>query len=66
MTERPINFTGDHRLKPCPFCGEPATWQDLGPYVFSLGCRNQECLGPYVSTETESGAVTLWNRRAEP
>lgn len=54
---------------PCPFCGAPAEiefWHGGRPSKRMLGCgaRHDKCaVGPSVTGETKSEAITLWNFR---
>jgi hypothetical protein len=53
------------RLKPCPFCGEPAMLQSVATYppAFRAGCVECDCvLETYNEVEVE--AVLTWNRRS--
>lgn len=58
------------KLKPCPFCGEPARIRSEactgGGVVFYAECGNRLCsVHPWVSATTPVVAAEIWNRRAE-
>ena len=58
------------RILPCPFCGGPASVEELGA-SFSVGCCNRDeaaRLGYQSLTvfATRSEAVAAWNRRHLP
>lgn len=49
-------------LKPCPFCGSPATWNKY----YSGGtveCTNKDCKVKTPYCPNEYNAVYRWNRR---
>lgn len=61
-------------LKPCPFCGKPATMHTIEPHKHISvplpdygGGTFIECTGCTcaMSAETEAEAVKSWNRRIE-
>lgn len=61
-------------LKPCPFCGKPATMYTIEPHKHMSiplpdygGGTFIECTGCTcaMSAETEAEAVKSWNRRVE-
>ena len=59
-------------LKPCPFCGSPATYTDgedaAQNEIFVIGCKQKGCvaymrdIGNYFYTL--ENAIHAWNRRA--
>lgn len=55
-------------IKPCPFCGEPAT---SGRYKcvsdkWRIACdRPNSCPGGYIIRDTEKEAINIWNIRME-
>lgn len=55
-------------LKPCPFCGAPATMEEIefaGNIRKSAGCTTEFCMG-YQSSQTYSThkeAIEAWNKR---
>jgi hypothetical protein len=63
-------------LKPCPFCGGPASLGDYrsGPFpdvdpdlCFSVGCANGGCIGHETHIQnfiTAGEAIAAWNTRA--
>lgn len=57
-------------LKPCPFCGSPATLYEFGDchprYV--VYCDNDHCMfsGELLAIYKENIAVEKWNTRVEP
>lgn len=52
-------------LKPCPFCGEQPTDEDIGSYF--VQCPECGVEGPYGSPDAkQSIAIEAWNRRAAP
>lgn len=57
----------------CPFCGQPARWQDdplPSGLRYGVGCSNEGCLvwtGYGVKLfKTEQEAIDAWNERANP
>lgn len=66
----------EEKLKPCPFCGGPASLGDYqsGPHpdvdpdlCFSVGCANGGCIGHETHNQnftTAGEAIAAWNRRA--
>lgn len=58
-------------LKPCPFCGLPAsialvTDYDDDSYSVEVWCDNDECRVSVVTKATsKSTAISRWNKRAE-
>lgn len=59
-------------VKPCPFCGSPASVEEhpsalIGGVQFAVGCDNTEILCPgYQSLtmyNTKREAITAWNKR---
>ncbi len=50
-------------LKPCPFCGKPATSHEPDRYAanYAVGCS---LCGIHFLSRTESVAAEAWNRRA--
>lgn len=66
MGDRPLTNTTDRELKPCPFCGGSAVYQDLsGAY---LGHNNVVCRTCKASTYDHNNvtADAAWNRRDHP
>ena len=70
-----MNKIDDERLKPCPFCGEPAAiWyfpqhdRPLLKEAYYVGCTNDNCgceiekPGAFKSLDE---AVEAWNRRTK-
>ena len=60
-------------LKPCPFCGAPASLEidsDHHGVYYNLGCSIKGCLARWVCYTEDSDirsietAVNLWNKRA--
>jgi Lar family restriction alleviation protein len=52
-------------LKPCPFCGEQPTDEDVGSYF--VQCPECGVEGPYGSPDAkQSIAIEAWNRRTAP
>lgn len=61
----------DIKLKPCPFCGEPAYLQkrqEWGTAIYRIGCDSALCTVQPISREftdeDEIAARIAWNRRA--
>lgn len=51
-------------LKPCPFCGGEASYEDMtGELKAWGGCGKWDCLGHDVIWDYED--IKLWNTRAE-
>lgn len=54
-------------IKPCPFCGAPATmepWHGGGPDKVMIGCTDEGCfVSPSVTGEPASEAMRRWNNR---
>lgn len=65
--------SGDTIL-PCPFCGAPASIEEIASYSgvqFSVGCDSAseaECMGyqSFTTFNTRKEAVMAWNRRPVP
>ena len=53
-------------LKPCPFCGAPATLKNNKRLRYcEIACENPECdVRASLVTGSEASAVAAWNRRA--
>lgn len=55
------------KLKPCPFCGGKAEFDNIGDHgedffmVCCDDCGASACFGD--ASETETGAAQAWNRR---
>lgn len=56
-------------LKPCPFCGDPATsipWHGGAPTTAMIECTSDLCeVSPSVTGETFAEAAMFWNRRVK-
>lgn len=60
-------------LKPCPFCGDPASTVEVirasdGSVSYSVGCHDEDCIG-FQSMATfarKAQAIAAWNCRADP
>lgn len=57
-------------LKPCPFCGEPATQiYNLENNSYKYGCCTIRCMGNalrrVMDFNTDAEAIEAWNRRAD-
>ena len=53
-------------LNPCPFCGDPAMVQRIGPHGnkwWEVQCGGCGISGPDRGNETD--AITAWNTRAQ-
>ena len=53
----------DDSLKPCPFCGSPAEYDDEIPLMVSVQCTQCECMTNGHGDHEE--AARTWNKRAE-
>jgi len=55
---------GTINLKPCPFCGGPATLSSLphAPTWWRVRCPKYECGGTTWAMD-EAKAISAWNRR---
>lgn len=59
-------------LSPCPFCGEPATFEQvdngghIGDLRWSAGCNTDGCIGQQslVTFPRRRDVAAAWNRRA--
>ena len=52
------------KLKPCPFCGQPARIDECDDY--RVVCENEdECGAMVYNFHVLSNAVKAWNRRVE-
>lgn len=54
-------------LKPCPFCGQPATKWYAGGDNNKVGCSNPKCpVHPRTQSTCENTAIRKWNTRHSP
>jgi len=59
-------------LKPCPFCGKPATFMvkdNDGPDQYDIGCKTPGCYlewGADWYLDSRESAAAMWNLRREP
>lgn len=62
------NAWEDSKLKPCPFCGRPATMKKkvdtLRGDKYTARCSDTNCIGRiYRAYVTKEQAMRAWNRR---
>lgn len=50
-------------LKPCPFCGGEARFDDM---EMQVQCTTRSCTGQARMFDTAAQAITAWNTRARP
>lgn len=68
--KEPNRMTGKPELKPCPFCGGEADYEEAdlaGDSRKSVGCHNEDCYGyQSVATHATYGeAAKAWNKRTK-
>jgi len=51
-------------LKPCPFCGSPASTQKGYQNSWFVSCDSRKCQA-MVMDDTKEQAIRKWNRRYE-
>jgi hypothetical protein len=50
-------------LKPCPFCGGPATKAIAVVSDCQIRCENDDCIGPHTTAYNEADVIRQWNAR---
>jgi hypothetical protein len=51
-------------VRPCPFCGQKPSVEQVPDKHWSIGCIRWSCAEPYFVRSTRRLAIKAWNRRA--